>query len=95
MAGWLVGCMDVWMDGWMDGRKVGWLVSWLPGWVVVWVGAYLIALPFPVADTLTNGLKSKEHGNYGQCETHLLKFQNNAITKQNYTRTPICISGKW
>jgi hypothetical protein len=61
-----------------------------------WVGSYLIVLLFPVADTLTNGLKSKENGNYGLCETKLLKFQKNEITEQNYTkRTPVCISGEW
>jgi len=75
---------------------VDWLVNWLPGWVVGWVGAYLIVLLFPVANTLTNGLKSKENGNYGGCETQLLKFQKNEITEQNYIRrTPICLSGEW
>jgi uncharacterized membrane protein len=84
----------------MDGRKVGLYVCWLAGQLVTWlggwmVGAYFIVLLFPVADTVTNGSKSKENGNYGQCETQLLKFQKNEITEQNYTRrTPICISGE-
>jgi len=70
------------------------LAGWSVGYLVGWVGG--IVLLFPVAYTLTNGLKSKENGNYGECETQLLKFPKNEISEQNYKRrTPICISGEW